>query len=538
MIIKSLELEDSYKFKKIEFGSKINLIYGDSDSGKTFIYKLIETVFGSEHAIDRKTIKKDYPKAKAIICKIENKNIEYIIRRNLYSTNTIIKSINETKEFNNLTEFGNYIFNLFSFITNVKLIKNKSLDFSRLTLREYAKFLFFSETRISEDKSFLLIDSYTSKTKYLNLFGYLLSGLSLNSDKLQFKTVKDDIKEKKCSILKYIKQLESISDKTINDEQNLKNISQLKKEIKLMQDEIDLCKKDSEKISNNITAIENEKFKLISLRDYYESENYDSILAAEFSDYLDSYRLLCPNCGNEVSITKTKDFFEIDSQTDLVDLKRIIEKIDEEYITNNTNLKNSKKKLDELECKINSANNTLTEIIEKNMYKKFYSQMYQEVNVDLSKTDFKILKIENSVEIKEKIDELALLIKKQLEKSELFGTDVTVSFDYDYKVFDFIINGQKRTVFGKGKRSYITTIFLLSLCKISTQTVGFIGFALIDSLYTSLIFEDISKKEFAFKTILDYMKELDFQIILVDNDKLNENYEKYDIKILKIEKTM
>ena len=64
--------------------------------------------------------------------------------------------------------------------------------------------MFFSESRLVEEHSFLCISGPTMITKYKHLFGYLVSGEQINADKLESRTIKDKVKNSRSDIVKYL----------------------------------------------------------------------------------------------------------------------------------------------------------------------------------------------------------------------------------------------------------------------------------------------------------------------------------------------
>lgn len=528
MIIKKLSLDDS-NFTDVEFNDHITIIHGDTDAGKTLIFRMIEQVFGAENALDETAMKCRYPDATALSCTIESGGCEYIFKRHIYSTTTeVYKDGKFFDKYTNLNQFGEFVFSLFSFDHTTKLITNKSLDSSSLTLREYTKFLFFSESRLTDEKSFVELQGPGSKRKYLNLFSYLISGISPNADKLSLKSAKDEIKGKKSSIIKYLQEYQTSNSERLlefEDEQNtlFSRIEEHRNKVRCLEN-----KKKS--LESQILALESELFKLNSMLAYYEEEKTSIELATELLSYLNKYQIICKDCG-------AKHECSLDVEWGIT---REHDALMQVVMSKQQMLQHKKNELDEISSKHALALTELktmeTDLANANKEPGYtaISKMIDDLDRDLSTSSISVLELNQISKITSRIDDICEEIRQQLIKAGLNKNSV-VEFDYNYKVLDFLVDKIKRNVIGKGKRALITTVLLLKICDISRSGVGFIGFAMIDSLWTTLFFKDQQKQNKAIKSVLSYIEELGIQTILIDNKIPDSITETKNVKIIGIQ---
>lgn len=512
MIIKKLTMDDE-RFNDIEFNSTINIIHGNTDAGKTLVFKMIEYVFGSENSLDEKAMRTSFPNATEIDCIVENDGTEYLFKRSLYSLNIDVYSRDKKlKSYTDMKSFGDFIFSLFGFNSDIQLITNKkSLASSTLTLREYTKFLFFAESRLTDERSFVELMGPAAKTKYLNLFSYLISGVSLNADKLSLKTAKEEIRAKKPGIIRYLKEFQAAKANSLkeNDEQKDKVYSS----VETQRQKVDALFHQKDQKKKAILALESEIFKLDSMMDFYNYQIDECVLATEFLSYMDKYQIVCSKCGE-----KHEKYIEIDEKNvkSHDDLSAVIS-------SKKTILRNAYQELESLNLQYDKAIEELKEkekgisILNKDFGFESITKMIETLENDLSTNNIETDETSSNKQITAKIDEISLMIQEELIKTGLY-INPEVYFDYNYKVLDFVINNKKRFIIGKGLRTLITTLLLLKMCEISKEEVGFIGFAMIDSLWTTLHFDEQEKKDKAINAIVAYMKKTGMQIILIDNE--------------------
>lgn len=528
MIIKKLSLDDS-RFTDIEFNDHITIIHGDTDAGKTLIFRMIEQVFGAEKALDETAMRSRYPDATTLSCTVESGGSEYIFKRHIYSTTTEIYKEGEFfDKYTNLSQFGEFVFSLFSFDHTTKLITNKSLASSSLTLREYTQFLFFSESRLTDEKSFVELKGPNSKTRYINLFSYLISGISPNADKLSLKSAKDEIKGKRSSIIKYLQEYQTCNSDRLLRYDDYQKV--LFSSIEEQRSKVRCLENKKKSIELQIVSLESELFKLNSMLAYYAEEKTSVDLANELLSYLNKYQIICKECGAKHDHFIDVEWGIVREHNALIDV----------ITSKQQMLQNKRNELDEISNKyvialaeLEKMENDLANAKKEPGYASI-SKMIDDLDQDLSTSSITTVELNQIPEITKRINDICEEIKQQLIKSGL-NKNPSVEFDYNYKVLDFLVDKIKRNIIGKGARALITTVLLLKICDISRNGVGFIGFAMIDSLWTTLFFKDRQKQDKAIKSIINYIEELGIQIILIDNKIPNSIVEKENIKIIGIQ---
>lgn len=512
MIIKKLAMDDE-RFVDIEFNNAINIIHGDTDVGKTLVFKMIEYIFGSQESLDKKAMKSSFPNATEIVCVVENEGEEYVFKRSLYSVNIDVYLGDEKiKSYTDMKSYGDFIFSLFGFNSDVQLITSEtSLKSSTLTLREYTKFLFFAESRLTEERSFIEVLGPTTRTKYLNLFSYLISGISLNADKLSLKTAKEEVRPKKTGIIRYLKEYQTAHENGLKENDNQKDNAYSSAEEQ--RQKVDRLFQEKEQTRKTVLALESEIFKLESMLDFYNDQMNEQALASELLAYLDKYQMICEGCGKKYEKYIEVEASDVKSHDDLSMVisskKTILENTYSALARLNEQYDEAIEKLQEKEKEIS--------ILNKDFGYESISKMIEVLDEDLSTDNIEIDEIESNKQITNKIDEISLMIKNELIKTGLY-VNPDVYFDYHYKVLDFVVDKKKRFIIGKGLRTLITTLLLLKMCEISKKEVGFIGFIMIDSLWTTLHFKEKDKKDRAISKIIAYMKQTGMQIILIDNE--------------------
>jgi hypothetical protein len=204
--IKKLELTGSnVEPVNIEFEKGLNVIYGSSDTGKTFIFQCINYMLGSS------ATPKPIPESKNYtLCKLEIKSYKgqtFILKRslkggsfNLYNENhTLIETLeiknNKQSKKNTISNFLLKICNL----ENKQLVQFKKDNSKRnLYFQDISKYFLINEEKVITEKSIISPmperNYNPAETFEKNVFRFLLTGIddnhivgSVNEDSIEYK---------------------------------------------------------------------------------------------------------------------------------------------------------------------------------------------------------------------------------------------------------------------------------------------------------------------------------------------------------------
>ena len=519
--IKSLELcGDEVETVKINFNKGLNVIYGDSDTGKTFIYECIDYMLGASKipkvSIDEA---KGYTSSILEIESIESQT-SYILERSLKGGDIIIKSLDKVLIVNNQSKqetISDFLLKLCN-IENKKIRKNTTGETENLYFQSLKRLFLVDEVKIIIEKSLIIREEPTYKTKDKNLFKFILS----DEDDSNIITLitKNETINKKAKIEVYTEILLELKNELPqkNNEDIIEKIKYLDKEIELFE--------EKHKIEKNKFEIEDEKknslykekkelkSELIKLeetlqRSFILNKQYDSdierlkasIEAGQFFDLFSTSS--CPICNSKINTSQIVNY-----QTMLTastnEIKKTImlkkELIETQKIFNRDKIelsdklsikeKNYRELLDKIKNDFNSQleeistylkkisieRATLIEI--KVLQEKFNSYTKKQKDIQKiiddnkdKKTNYIELSTELFLDINEKMENILKEIK--------FDREIKVT--YSEKDSDFIIGKQKRGDFGKGYRAILYAVFVISMLEYLRDKTYQIGFTMIDS---------------------------------------------------------
>lgn len=555
----------------IEFGSKLTIIVGGSDSGKTYLYNLIRYLFG-----DEKLENADIGEAKGYDTAYiefslgdEHLTIERGLHDNsnykLYSggidtagPNTFIKNIMKTASSKN--SFNTIFYGKLSF-NKAQVRVNGSGGINKLNLGNILNFFFIDEIRILTKQSLLLSDQYADHVKNKSEFKFLIT----QRDDAAIGEEKPN-KKAKVFLKRQVNELiDEIRKDIIYPELSLISINERIDSIEI---EIDKLMKEND----DLLDIYNEKIILINeirseISNLQKKESYLAMLINRFSILKDCYvsdlqRVnsisqanfflenfsdeLCEKCGHSIKNTPAISYDdyhfscmaeskkinsqlsgliksiesnekELDDVTlSILDSERILhEELEGHDQLHNIDLKDSKRKIESLYEYKESILSDLTK------HKIIDSLMSKEESIDEDKfdpSDFDSLK---TYEINGLVEEF----KNRLNAISFNdSSDNKVYFDDD--AYDFIINGKKRSLYGKGSRAVIYACFTISLAEfLAKENKPQTGLILLDSPLVTHFDKkrDIQKKDVNpisltdnfYKHLIDC--KLVIQVVLIEN---------------------
>ncbi|ECE5718847.1 AAA family ATPase, partial [Salmonella enterica] len=169
----------------IEFGSKLTILYGGSDSGKTYIYYLIRYLLGSE-----KLKNKDIDHAQGYDLAYLEFNFQgrvMTIERSLQDSahyrlyDSSIENVSEanllmvfSKSASSKKSFSSYFYGRLNF-KEAKVRTNLSNTLHKFNLNNVFEFFCIDELRVLTEKSLILSDIPSEETKRKSEFKFLLT---------------------------------------------------------------------------------------------------------------------------------------------------------------------------------------------------------------------------------------------------------------------------------------------------------------------------------------------------------------------------
>ncbi|ELC8457027.1 hypothetical protein QYB58_002139 [Clostridium perfringens] len=572
-IIKGLGKDDV----SLNFKEGLNVITGASDTGKTYIFELLNYMMGASNKPKDIIESRGYEEIFLEIGDYEN-NV-FTIKRSLHNENDIIlyRCSYELLD-NNIPEFldkkhnkkknnsiSKFLLEL-SKLKYSKIIVNKSGKSQNFTFRSINNFIMLNEEQIISKSSILEgFEGYAGKTKYKNIFKTIITGIEdiCNEDneikKISKITIDAKIEMIDELITKYNKDLIELKSKNIEYSHNeietaitkiKEGINERTNNISDIEDEINTLSKEAleikEKIEYNSILIK--RFKLLKENYLSDLERLDFIDDASFYiNQLENKK--CPTCDRII-----KD-------TDLIKNEELIIAINSEIRKLNKQIKDLDSVIDNLEIKSEQLNYNYKEIYEKINY--LNTRVETEINpiieinikylkdlldsrsiiysLDYIKSQLKEIEEErndliehrnnfldskaNNYEINEtNIKDICKEVGNILKGYKLFDT---IDVKFDIKSFDLIINGKNKGSFGKGYRSLINSALILAIMNYTTsRELPHPKIVILDSPLTAYRGKDViegndqisDEVKYAFYEYI-YEKFKDKQVIILDNAK-------------------
>lgn len=228
--INYLEIQGNSKLPaRVDFSKRLNIIYGASNTGKSYILKILDYMLGAEK------LKKDIKLARGYSKIIMGFHLEgrgdFVVERNISGgdyllkgdgINVILKSVHS-----NIDSFSNFILEYLKWDLK-KLAKNQSGETQSLTLRKLAFLSLIDEVNIQAEISPLLTSNYSANTAEKSFFRYLLtfkddSNIVAVVDDKTFKV------NKEATVKVYHEILEDINSRLIDIQDDQEIESQLEK---------------------------------------------------------------------------------------------------------------------------------------------------------------------------------------------------------------------------------------------------------------------------------------------------------------------
>lgn len=518
--IKKLEvLGDTVKPSIIEFTKGLNVIYGASDTGKTFIYECINYVLG-----DSKVPKITIEEAKGYthcVLEIETfKGEKHLLTRYFNSEEITVNSEKEPLKAGNKGKKKS-ISDFLLALCNIekKYIKSAKGKTKELYFKDLKKIFVVDEVKIIDTKSPVLGGQHSEKVLDENLFKFILTGE--DDSNLVVLLTKDETIERNSQVALYTEIIESLGTEipVMKDDNTIDNkIKELDEEIKVFEKKYAISNEgfqenDRQKnaLFNKIQKNENELIGITEvlqrgdiLQRQYESDISRLKASEEVGYAFDLFSITtCPVCSNKVPSSNIMNYqkFLTSAKYELKKITLLMEELKEsQNIFTNDKIELSK------------------ELVSQNEeYDKLLEKFESDFNLKLKEISFKIKEFSQKREsllriqiLQEKLndyigkkEEIVEELQDDKDKSKpqnVLSTErlseivklikeilIEINFDYSREVgfsdkeLDFTFGEKRRKDFGKGYRAILYAVFIISMLKYLKTKKYQIGFAIIDT---------------------------------------------------------
>lgn len=556
----------------IELSNGVNIIYGPSNTGKTYIVKCIDYMFGSEREpIDIST---GYQYIKIIVrtqCgtitmsrKIGENKIEVSSNDNNVPSGKYATKASRT----NYDKTINSVWLSLIGINDLHLvISNENYKKQILSWRTFSHMFMLTETKIISEYSAILSGRDTSNTAVIASLIFLLSGQDFAET--ETKDTKEIKEAKKNAVKAYInKELFRLS------ERNQELLAQLKEnpnidiavEIEKIMAEISTNEK---RINSSIK--ENQK---ILAQLYEKNENlsecnvllnrYDELTTQYDADLKrlnfivdgeanlnTSFSTHCPFCDGEVVVKKNQNYIDA-AKSDYKKIKLQAKDLE----SASKELRSEKLSLEQEIGTLMAKKKSIEELIEKELKPQVFNlkeklstykdaiECQKEIDILKKLSEQKTADmIENDTDeeselkfkVKEHLDysfinELSNGIKSFLENCNY---DNLLSVIFDKADMDIVINGKKKSSNGKGYNAYFNSVVAIVLSRYMESKAKYSpDFLVLDSPILSLKEKETKKpsetmRNTLFENIVDNQKGI--QTIVIENEIPEINYKDANI---------
>lgn len=556
----------------IELSNGVNIIYGPSNTGKTYIVKCIDYMFGSEREpIDIST---GYQYIKIIVrtqCgtitmsrKIGENKIEVSS-----NDNNILSGKYATKA--SRTNYDKTINSVWLSLIGINdlhlVISNENYKKQILSWRTFSHMFMLTETKIISEYSAILSGRDTSNTAVIASLIFLLFGQDFAET--ETKDTKEIKEAKKNAVKAYInKELFRLS------ERNQELLAQLKEN-----PNIDIAveiEKIMTEISTNETRINSsiEENQKILAQLYEKNENlsecnvllnrYDELTTQYDADLkrlnfiVDgeanlnaSFSTHCPFCDGEVVVKKNQNYIDA-AKSDYKKIKLQAKDLE----SASKELRSEKLILEQEIGTLMAKKKSMEELIEKELKPQVFNlkeklsaykdaiECQKEIDILKKLSEQKTADmIENDTDeeselkfkVKEHLDysfinELSNGIKSFLENCNY---DNLLSVIFDKADMDIVINGKKKSSNGKGYNAYFNSVVAIVLSRYMESKAKYSpDFLVLDSPILSLKEKETKKpsetmRNTLFENIVDNQKGI--QTIVIENEIPEINYKDANI---------
>jgi hypothetical protein len=498
----------------IDLQKGANVITGPSDTGKSYLFSIINYVLGRTTEPNQ-----DIPEAMGYDCfnltiQTHKDSHEFLLERKVNSNKINVSKIKNTdlvdmEVFNTRLPLANPM-NISNFLLSLCDLKNSHLLKNRLegkkqllSFKNINQFTNISESRIiTKSSPFYFTQNNANHILEQSMLSLILEGQdfseveTLENNKTKETRISGKIEYIESQIIEFAKRREILLESIKEMEKKNSNLEEA-----FLREEITTKLNESRKLENELSDL------LIKIKNLTDDKIYNQELINRFKIlerlYLsDIDRLefiteaealtsqlpskICPICMNPMDDQQIEHLMEIENfrqsinaeseilNKKIIDLKEsiedsesILEGIESSLDLYNDSIMTISDRNEKLQPEIQSIKSILDDFLElKKMYNSLEFIDGETENLYYSRDGYEKLKklrettdIENICDF-EILKNLSSYIQTRLEKWN-YEEKPKVIFDSDFKVFDIVISNKGRGSFGKGKRAISYTACLL-----------------------------------------------------------------------------
>ena len=527
IIIKELILAGKGKQDAVlSFKQGLNVIAGDSDTGKTFILQCIDYAFG---ASDRpKSIEEASGYSKIILAfdvEGDNFRIERRIgeKKVLFIKNNVRQEISSKHSSDGTDNLSRQLLGaLKGDLENVYLKKNKKNATRSLSFRDLIHLAFIDEHNIISEISPFQAAQYTEKTVRQSILKYIITGVD-DSKLIKEQELRHDL-IKRSGIVHYLESKKEIIQKKISKIKNNAFYRLYEKDdsVTLMEKKIEQvrCKMVYSIKQLNQNKIEVESLNRKCFEDEVEILNFERLkkdfakdlerldLINLYTDFINQVpRLDCPVCQQAID-PKIIDESGLNRLFAYFKMKALNLKEKSQGLA--LSLTDVKNRLDENKEKIKKLNKIALELNGEINEQEKMLLMFNENIKTIQRLDMMRNSLEMyEVELKTVIEDIAFYSRKEKEErepqkidnSELFdeyckevklvlgewGVQCDAGVSFSFRLLDVYVNNTIRADHGKGYRAFISAAMVIALMRFCFKHNRLHpGFVMLDSPLVSL----------------------------------------------------
>lgn len=567
----------------IEFQDGINIIKGDSDTGKTKVISSILFAMGASHKPFAK--KTGYDEIQLKIGTMSG-DITFIRKYSanlidVISDNSDIEDGTYSTQYNtDRTPINDVWLKLMGIDELPMLASNKRSVKKRMTWNNLMRMFYIDELEICREESIIEPVQYTEKTLLLSAILYLVYGKNFASDKIQkdsvVKKAKNEIMEeylnkRLSSADSQLERLKAYAD-ALYDNRLHSELQKSAQALKDIEDQITESLEESQKVGQEIIEVEKKINEMALLANRYDSlySQYQSDLRrlafiTEGESLLEgqSGPRKCPYCDHDINVKKLTSF----KATSAAEGDRIRRSM-AGLVETQKGVEEDRAKLNKRLSELNAQYNEITRFIQEELEPKrteiekilvdyqeqidnrsqykVYEQMRREIIIDLKEyitddsdepEDYRP-KDYFDADFCKFMNEYAMEILQDICYPNL------VEAHFDLKSFDLVINGgTKIDDHGKGYSAFINTVVALMFRKYLVERGTYTpGITIIDSPLHGMFqgVEDDAPE--SMKTgLFQYFCKLahEGQLIIAENNEHvpDLDYEKLGVNMIEFSKT-
>ena len=514
----------------VTFDKGLNVIYGSSDAGKTFIYQCISYMLGVIKKV------KSIPEAKKYtLVKLEIETYKgdiYVLERALKGGNfnlldikteenrVLLVNNDKRKDDETISDFLLSLSNL----SNKEIRKNADGVKQNLYFQDLAKYFLIDEEKILTEKSPISIKperNFNPATTFeKNVFKFLMSGeddaniiTPLKAKEIQNKTGKIELYDE--LILQLNEDLKDIDYKEIDSqieklnkaiEKFKEESSHLNQELKTLNIEKNNFQFQKDKDEGELIKLNEILYRSRILEEQYLSDIKRLKASLEFANFLPKEKSSpCPVCDNEIKTIVNIEKITLGTQMELKKIELLMNEVtiskktfNEEIFVIKNKIRENKlilqKIISKIETEVDRKLKAITEQVSIFINKKEKLSRIKTLkdkldNYSIERDNIKNFINKNKKKRKDIIYEeltteslIPILIEIQKILLEMnFKNMKTINIGFSEEALDFIIDDKVRGAFGKGYRAILYAVFIVSLLQYFRTTNYQIGLAIIDS---------------------------------------------------------